>query len=266
MSPAGAADTLGPRSNALQHLRRLSGRRRARRDAGEFVIDGPTLVREALVSPISVRVVYAEPDAPHDVRAAADAAGIPVRSVSAGALAKATSPVTPQPVAAVASIPDAPTVDALGGVVLVLVGVSDPGNAGTLVRVAEASGAAAVVSCADAVDPWNPKCVRASAGSVFRVPVVEMGSYVDCVAALRRRGMRVIATDLAGDASYTDVDFSGDVAVLLGHEAHGLPDGGSCADVVTTIPMAGAVESLNVAMTGAVLAFEAARQCRERPG
>ena len=256
-------DLLGPRSSALQHLRRLSGRRRARLDAGQFVIDGPTLLAEAIGAGADVVEVYAEPRAPSDVVAVARAAGIPVRDVEAGALAKVTSPVTPQPLAALAGLPAPPDDSVLQGLVLVLVGVSDPGNAGTLLRVAEASGASAVVSCADAVDLWNPKCVRASAGALFRVHVLPTGDAAEAVARLRDAGLTVLATTLDDATSLDDVDLTGPVAVLLGNEAHGLPaDVVADADVAVRIPMAGRVESLNVAMTGTVIAFEAARQRR----
>ena len=256
-------DLLGPRSSALQHLRRLSGRRRARLDSGQFVIDGPTLVAEAIEAGVEVLEVYAEPDAPAGVVAAARDAGIRVRDVEPGALAKATSPVTPQPLAALAGLPAPPDDSVLHDLVLVLVGVADPGNAGTLLRVAEASGASAVVSCADAVDLWNPKCVRASAGALFRVPVLAAGDATDAVARLRDAGMTVLATTLDDAVALDDVDLTGPVAVLLGNEAHGLADAVvGAADVAVRIPMAGRVESLNVAMTGTVIAFEAARQRR----
>ncbi len=263
MDEPGPGDLLGPRSAALQHLRRLSGRRRARSDHGQFVIDGPTLVIEALTSPVEVTEIYVEPDAPTDLRSLAESAGVAVRPVAPGALAKVTSPVNPQPVAALAAIPASIPIGDVHGLVLVLVGVADPGNAGTLFRIAEAAGATAVVSCADAVDIWNPKCVRASAGSSFRVPHVGAGDARECVEALRTAGMRLLACALGGGASPDDVDLRGDVAVLLGSEAHGLPDAVvAAADTVITVPMAGRVESLNVAMTGAVLAFESARQRR----
>jgi len=256
-------DVLGPRSDALTHLRRLSGRRRARLEAGRFVIDGPTLVGEALAAGVEVVEVYAEPGAPDEVVDAARRAGVPVRSVAEGALAKATSPVTPQPAAALAALPAAPGDDVLRGLVLVLVGVADPGNAGTLLRVAEAAGASAVVSCADGVDLWNPKSVRASAGSLFRVPVVLEGTAHDALRRLRDAGMTTVATSLDAASDLDDVDLRGDVAVLLGNEAHGLPaDVVAGADLALRIPMAGRVESLNVAMTGTVVAFEAARQRR----
>lgn len=261
------AEPLGARSAALQHLRRLSGRRRARLEAGQFVIDGPTLVGEALDAGARLVEVYAEPGAPDHVLDAARTAGVPVREVAAGALAKATSPVTPQPVAALARLPDAPGDSVLRGLVLVLVGVGDPGNAGTLVRVAEASGASAVVSCADAVDLWNPKSVRASAGSIFRVPVVVAGDAHDALSRLRAAGMTVVATALHGSVALDAVDLRRPVAVLLGNEAHGLDDAVvAAADVAVRIPMAGRVESLNVAMTGTVVAFEAARQRRSAGG
>ena len=263
MDEPGPGDLLGPRSAALQHLRRLSGRRRARRDHGQFVIDGPTLVTEALHAPVEVLEIYAEPGASGEIDRLATAAGVPVRAVAPGALGKVTSPVHPQPVAALASIPRAIPIDAVGGLVLVLVGVADPGNAGTLFRIAEAAGAAAVVSCADAVDVWNPKCVRASAGSVFRVPHVDADDAVVCAHALRAAGMTLLACAAGGGAAPDEIDLRGDVAVLLGSEAHGLPDAVvAVADTVVTVPMAGRVESLNVAMTGAVLAFESARQRR----
>ncbi|HEU5085391.1 MAG TPA: RNA methyltransferase [Acidimicrobiales bacterium] len=218
---------------------------------------------EALAAGVDVVEVYAEPGAPGDVLDAARTAGVPVRDVAAGALAKATSPVTPQPVAALAALPGPVGDDVLRGLVLVLVGVADPGNAGTLLRVAEASGASAVVSCADAVDLWNPKCVRASAGSIFRVPVVLAGPADDALARLRAAGMTVVATALGAAVDLDDADLRGDVAVLLGNEAHGLPaDLVAAADLAVRIPMAGHVESLNVAMTGTVIAFEAARQRR----
>lgn len=259
----------GPRSTALQHLRRLSGRRRARRDAGQFVIDGPTLVIEALASPIDVVEVYVEADQAADtsepVIEAARTAGVVVHMVAPGSLVKATSPVTPQSVAALAAIPPSPTTAVLHGLVIVQVGVADPGNAGTIARVAEAAGASAVVSCADAVDPWNPKCIRASAGSLFRVPLLESGDVRACVAMLRGAGMTLVAGDAAAPTDYDRTDLRGDVAILLGNEAHGLIDGADAAvDQVVRVPMHGEVESLNVAMTGAILAFESARQRRGR--
>ena len=225
------------------------------------------LLAEALRSPVEVLEVYAEPDAPDHVLDAVATAGVPVRRVAPGTLAKVTSPVTPQAVAALAAIPPDGSWEDLRGLVLVLVGVADPGNAGTLFRIAEAAGASAVVSCADAVDPWNPKCVRASAGSVFRMPHLLGGEPGVCCDRLRDAGMTLVACDARGTLDHDATDLVGDVAVLLGNEAHGLPpEVVAMADRLVRIPMAGEVESLNVAVTGAVIAFEAARQRRGTGG
>ncbi|HEX8804212.1 MAG TPA: RNA methyltransferase, partial [Acidimicrobiales bacterium] len=164
-------------------------------------------------------------------------------------------------------------------------GVADPGNAGTLLRSAEAAGAGAVAFCDSAVDPYGPKCVRASAGSLFRLAVVRDAPVDDVLVALRAGGVTSVATvptDLAagegagaGDADptlgavpYDRVDLaSRPVAVLLGNEAHGLhPALTVPVDRVVTIPMAGATESLNVAMAGTIVCFESLRQRRLADG
>lgn len=252
---------LGPKSPRLQHLRRLSGRRRARREHGQFVVDGPTLVRDALEAGAEVLEVYAEPTADPATIAAARAAGVAVVDVAADVLARVTSPVTPRGVAALVALPPAADVT-LHGIVLVLAELNDPGNVGTLLRAAEAAGVTAVVSCGDGVDPWNPKCVRASAGSVLRVPIVEVDSVSAALDRLRASAMTVLALDAAGESIDT-VDLRGDVALVLGNEAHGVePEVTGRADRTVAIPMAGRVESLNVAMAGTVVAFEAARQRR----
>ncbi len=122
-----------------------------------------------------------------------------LREVTPDVLARAVDTVTPNGLAAIAprvevSVPDAVLAAATGPLALVLVDVADPGNAGTLLRAAEASGAAAVVFCGSSVDPSNPKCVRASAGAIFHVPVASGGDAVDVLAALGAAGVRRVAT------------------------------------------------------------------------
>jgi TrmH family RNA methyltransferase len=148
--------------------------------------------------------------------------------------------------------------------VLVLCDVADPGNAGTLLRFGEAAGAAAVVVCGPAaVDVYNPKVVRAAAGSLFRVPVVVAAAAEPVLDDLARHGLARVATVIGPHPAYDDVELRGPVALVLGSEAHGLaPALLAHVDHTVTIPMHGAVESLNVAVAGAVLAFEAARQRR----
>jgi TrmH family RNA methyltransferase len=161
------------------------------------------------------------------------------------------------------SVLDAIDAGAAGPLVLVLVDVADPGNAGTLLRAAEASGAAAVLFCGSSVDPSNGKCVRASAGALFHVPVATGGDVVEVLEELGRRGVARVATLVEGGRPYDTTDLTGPVAVVLGSEARGLSDAViALVDQPVTIPMAGRSESLNVAMAGSVLCFEALRQRR----
>jgi RNA methyltransferase, TrmH family len=194
----------------------------------------------------------AEPVVPADVA---------VHHVAADVLRRATDAVTSQGIAAIARRPEHEMASLPNGVaLLVLVGIGDPGNAGTLVRSAEAAGFGAVLFCAGSVDPWSPKAVRASAGSVLRVPVIsggEAGAVLDEVHATGRRRVGTRATDAP---PFTEVELDDEVAIVLGNEAHGLPAAlEPRLDEWVRIPMAGGVESLNVAMAGTLLCFEVAR-------
>jgi TrmH family RNA methyltransferase len=265
---------VGPRHPVLQRLRRLARQRRARDEEAAFVIDGPTLLAEALAAGVTVAEVVAEPDAPLELVARAARAGARVLQVPAGSLARVAATVTPQPVAAIAAIP-APGPDPAAGrgpggsagapLSLVLVGVGDPGNAGTLLRSADAVGASDVAFCDGSVDPYNPKCVRASAGSLFRVPVVRSAGAGEVLDRLGAGGVRRIGAVARGGRPYDESDLAGPVAVVLGSEAHGLaPAVLARLDEQVTIPMRGPMESLNVAMAGTVVCFEAFRQRRRR--
>jgi TrmH family RNA methyltransferase len=152
----------------------------------------------------------------------------------------------------------------------VLVDVADPGNAGTVIRTADAVGADAVVLAGASVDPHNPKCVRASAGSLFHLPVVRGGDTATAVAELRKAGLRTLATTL--DAEADDLDSSvvqavldGPVAWLFGNEAHGLPDAVTVlADARVRIPIRGSAESLNLAAAAAICLYATARTQQAR--
>ena len=143
--------------------------------------------------------------------------------------------------------------------VLVLSGVSDPGNTGTIIRSAEACAARCVVVMGGA-DPWAPKAVRASAGSVLRVPVVQEADAGLALAALRAAGAAIMAADPAEGEIHDSGPLAagrGPVALVLGSEAHGLaPTLDEFVDGRVRIPMAGSTESLNVAMAATLLAFE----------
>ena len=144
---------------------------------------------------------------------------------------------------------------------LVAVGVEigEPGNAGTLIRIADAMGAAAVVFAGHSVDPYNGKCLRASAGSIFAVPVVTEPDAEGVIGALQGAGLRVLATTVDGELSLDDADLAAPTAWLFGSEAHGLSGQVAArADARVTIPMSGDAQSLNVATAAAICLYQSA--------
>ncbi len=233
------------------------------------MLEGPRLVADALDRGAGIECVYVGPNASRafaELLARVDAAGLPVRELKDGVLEKLGSTRTPQPVLAVAAIPPSPALDAISpGLVVVSVDVQDPGNLGTVVRSAEAAGATAVVvgRGEQGVDPWSPKVVRGSAGAVLGVPVVVADDPAEAVGTLRARGFRAVGADGTASTTYTDTDLTGSIALVIGSEAHGLPPAVvAVLDVVVSIPMAGATESLNAGVAASILMFEAARQAR----
>jgi TrmH family RNA methyltransferase len=250
----------------LKTLRRLSRRRSARTEAGCFVVEGALSVSAALAGGFEVVEAFVEPDASRDDIVALRAAGVAVTDVEAGRLKGVVSATTPQPIAAVVVAPALRAADldpAVAPMLLVLVDVGDPGNVGTLLRVAEAAGVAAVLCVGESADPFSPKSVRASAGSVFSVGVVVDKEVEATVSNLAATGWTVIATSPRAAIDYDRADLAGPSAIVLGSEAHGLPaEIDDLVDWAVRIPMSGRAESLNVAMAGAVLCFESRRQRR----
>lgn len=235
------------------------------------MIDGPTLVGEALAAGVEAVDAFVVPGrAPGDTVAAIERAGIPCHEVTADTLRAATDPTTPQGVAVVARASSLPTLaietawtTAPAGPLLLLDAVGEPGNVGTLIRGAEAAGAIGVAVGEGSADPRSPKVVRASAGSVFRVPVVG-ADLVELLSGLPPIVRRFAAAGGQGSA-YDDVALDGPVAIVVGNEAHGVsPAVTEVVDALVHVPTLG-VESLNVAMAGTLLLFEAARQ-RRREG
>ena len=232
------------------------------------MIEGPTIVREALLAGVELWEAFVVPDADAGLVADLERSGARVHLVTSEVMARAVDTVTPQGVAVIGRRPEIPLRDAIaaaaaGPFTLVLVDVADPGNAGTLLRAAEAAGGAAVLFCGSSVDPCNPKCVRASAGALFHVPVAGGGEVVGVLDELSGAGVTTAATVVHDGTPYDHADLTGPVAILLGSEAHGLPDAlVAHIDQRLTIPMAGRSESLNVAMAGSILCFESLRQRR----
>jgi len=238
-----------------------------------FLAEGPQAVREALALPGCVREVFASPaaaDAHADLHAAAGAAGLDWLVVDDAALAALTDTVAPQGVVAVCGFLDVELDVVRRGrprLLAVCADVRDPGNAGTVIRCADAAGAGGVVLAGSSVDPYNGKAVRASVGSVFHLPLVLDRRTTDVVAALQADGVVVLAADGAGEVDLDDAADDGlltqPTAWLFGNEAWGLPDEvAALADHRVRIPIHGRAESLNLATAAAVCLYASARAQR----
>ena len=231
------------------------GRRSARLEERAFVIEGPKLLAEAEAAGVEPLDVFTAPGYHHDG----------AHELAPGVIERVADAATPQPVMAVVPFVDVP-LDSLADAAFltVCVDLRDPGNAGTVLRSAEASGADGVIFCDGSVDVYNPKTVRASAGSLFHVRVVVGGDAVEVLDRIGDWGVTRFGTSSHEGEDYTAMDFTRPSAIVLGNEANGLPPHVTPAlDKAVTIPMAGRSESLNVGMAAAVLCFEAARQRRE---
>lgn len=252
----------------LAAARRLT-RRQARRDAGRFLAEGAQAVREALRIPDVVVEVFATSEALRRnaaVVGTAQSAGVPVDEISVKAAAALSETVTPQGLVAVCRAVDVPlrsVIERRPRLVAGLVDPADPGNAGTILRTADAAGAGAVVFAGDGVDPYNGKVVRASAGSLFHVDVVAPHPPLDLVAAAQSAGYQVLATAGGAERVVDDADLSAPTLWLFGNEAHGLPaDVLAAADDCVRVPIYGKAESLNLAAAAAVCLYASARALR----
>ena len=264
---------LTSRSGKVAGARRLL-QRKFRREDGRFLVDGPQAVLEALEAGLVEEAFLDAESATEPARNAAatvGASGVPVYPVESQALKQLSGAVTPQGVVAVARIAQ-PGIDAVLArnprLIVLLDGVADPGNAGTVIRVADAAGADAVVVSRASVDIFNDKCVRATTGSLFHLPVIAEADLVDVIGALRASGVQVLGTtgtsahDL--DSMIDAGDLSTPTAWVLGNEAHGLssPVARAC-DRLVRIPIHGRAESLNLATAAAVVLYTSAREQRQ---
>lgn len=203
------------------------------------------LIGEAVAAGWELEAEYGAPGA-EPVTAA------PWSELAEGVLERVASTDHPQPHLAIARIPAGGATLPEHGVVVVLDRLNDPGNLGTILRSGEAAGVDGVVLTPGSVDPFNPKVVRASAGALFHVPVLTA-----TIEAVRAAGFRIVGTSSHQGDRHTDADWSGDVALVMGNEAHGLPDDAP-VDAWVRIEHRGRAESLNVAMATTLLVFAAA--------
>ncbi len=260
---ASPEQSLTPRSGRVRHAQRLATRA-FRAKTGEFLAEGPQAVREA-VAASAVLEVFATAEATDRYREIAEAAP-DWQIVETDVVAAIADAVAPQGmVARCRSIVRSEIDLAAARLVVVCADIRDPGNAGAVIRCADAAGADAVILAGDSVDPLGPKVVRATAGSLFHLPIVVDRDLESVVAGVGAAGLHLLAADGHGDAQLfdDDLDLTARTAWLLGNEAWGLPqERRGLADRVVSIPIYGAAESLNLATAAAVCLYASARAQR----
>jgi TrmH family RNA methyltransferase len=262
-----------PRLKAARRLNKRAFRQRER----AFLAEGPQAVAEAFHCGARITDLFVTVPARTrhgDLVAEIAAAGIPVHVVSGEVMDELAQTVTPQGLLAVCGFVDVPLGEVAQravtaqpdkpALVALLANVRDPGNAGTVLRTADAAGAHAVVFADASVDPYNGKCVRASAGSLFHLPVVAGARLEDAVVTLREAGLRIVAADGRAERSLDDPEvqarLAGPTAWMFGNEAWGLPpELVALADEPVAVPIYGRAESLNLAAAAAVCLYASAR-------
>jgi TrmH family RNA methyltransferase len=255
-----------------QHLK-LARRIREGKERELILIEGSRLIAECLASGLELKMAFNVQSSPvdsSDLAAKLRSSECPVYDVDEKLLSSLSDTVTPQGMIVIAKRPQHSIVELLQSgdsceqLVVLLDRVQDPGNAGTIVRTAEAAGATGIAASAGTVDLLSPKALRASMGSAFRLPIVPGVSVTHFLDAARRGGIAVVGTAADGDSVYSDHDWTRPTLVMLGNEAGGLAaELLAHCDTVVRIPLTEPVESLNVASAAAALLFEAARQRRQ---
>jgi TrmH family RNA methyltransferase len=259
--PTGSEIITSAANPAIAFVRSL-GRRDRRAAERAFVVEGFRAVRDALQSGALPRLVLVREGEEASAAALPLTARTPPRRVAARLFDRLSELQTPPGILAVFPLPDlAPDPDDAAPLLLVLDRLRDPGNLGTLLRAAAAAGVSAVYLTAESVDPWNAKVVRAAMGAHFRVPILPFTAAAG--AALAERIPLRVLSEAGAARPYDAIDWSGPAALVIGGEAEGIgPELAEWGTETAAIPLAGGVESLNAAVAGGVILFEAARQRR----
>jgi TrmH family RNA methyltransferase len=253
---------LSPQNPRLGPLRELL-EPRGRRDQRRFLIEGPTLLDEARRSGVQLEALFVTDDAAErhaELIATLEAGGLPAYTLPQRALGRLSDLATPPGLVAVATLPEATAAGVLArpGPVLLLAGVSDPGNAGSLVRSADAFGAAGILAARGGADPFSPKVVRAAMGSLFRLPVA-LVTADEALEAAGAAGRPVIAADLDGEPLW-GANLPANAILAVGNERHGVAGFLPRWDRAVRIEQGGHAESLNAAVAGSILLYVVSRR------
>ena len=250
----------------LKYVTSLMKKAKARREAGLFVVEGPKMYGELPAG--WLKRTYVSEHFLREADAGLMLAGREYEVVSDGAFRGLSDTQTPQGILALASMPSYRLDDLLRGKethLLILEGIQDPGNLGTMLRTGEGAGITGIIISRDTVDLFNPKTIRSTMGSIYRVPFIIAEDLIEIIRKIKEKGVKVYAAHLKGSVCYDELSYCGATAFLIGNEGNGLTDDAAAeADARIHIPMEGAVESLNAAVSASILMYEAIRQRRLR--
>ncbi len=254
-------------NSIIKNLRSLADSKYRKKEQA-FLIEGVKMVEEALRDNAGVKMVMAAPSLLQHhgkgVLKLAEDKGIDILWVSERLMDTLSESKTPQPVMAVTRMKQRSEEELLAhssGLIVIAHQLQDPGNLGTIIRTAEAVGASGVAVTTNTVDPFNAKAIRASMGSILRLPLLQVGDISSFIKKCKQKGFQTVATTLTGEKAHVDVDLRKPTAVILGQEGAGLPqDIMADIDLRIRIPMAETIDSLNVATAAAVILYEAMRQ------
>lgn len=253
----------------IKNIVKLQKNARTRREQDAFVIEGRKLFEEAKLYG-RVKRTYVTPDYIRELNIPEEEyfSDITYELVEGKVLKEAADTKTPQGILSIVERPHYTLDTILSGEclnLLLLEDLRDPGNLGTVIRTAEGAGIDGIIMSKETVDIFNPKVVRSTMGSIFRVPFLYVEDIIDTIAALKEEGVTVVATDLLGVNSYEQETYPSKTAIVIGNEAKGITSAmRGAADVLVRIPMCGKLESLNASVAAGVMMYELFRQRREK--
>lgn len=260
-------------NSRVKNVTALNRKAKERKSRGRYVVEGVKMfleAPEAEMEEIYVSEGFYEKmrENPLESSCAGKLAGLPHETVSDEVFSRMSDTEAPQGILCVMKRKDYSEADILSGtapLIMVLEDIQDPGNLGTILRTGEGAGVRGILMSGGCADIYNPKTIRSTMGSIYRIPFAYVSSLAETAEHMKEAGIRLYAAHLLGSVDYTEPDYTGGTAFFIGNEGNGLrPETAALADRRIRIPMAGQVESLNAAMASGILMYEAARQRRGR--